>query len=226
MRKVFARAVMFIVLIGGLMFADPLASHAAGSAPDPQFDHIYYADTYPDLKAAFGYDRTALWNHYVIFGRKEGRKCYPGDPNGKAVAGASRPLNASEYAKTMLDQVNAYRASKGVEPLQLSQKCLDVANVRVVELSTYFSHTRPNRTSFGSTYEELGYTGAYVCENCAKLDDVEGGLADSIPVAMGVFAGSRRHNAAMLDATYNYVGFGFYQGPDGSVYVTQEFSND
>ena len=29
------------------------------------FDYETYADTYPDLKAAFGYDATALYNHYM-----------------------------------------------------------------------------------------------------------------------------------------------------------------
>lgn len=37
------------------------------------FDAKAYADTYPDLKAAFGYDKNALWNHYINYGKAEGR---------------------------------------------------------------------------------------------------------------------------------------------------------
>lgn len=37
------------------------------------FDYETYADTYPDLKAAFGYDATALYNHYMLYGKAEGR---------------------------------------------------------------------------------------------------------------------------------------------------------
>lgn len=37
------------------------------------FDYVTYSDTYPDLKAAFGYDATALYNHYLIYGKAEGR---------------------------------------------------------------------------------------------------------------------------------------------------------
>lgn len=37
------------------------------------FDSDYYADTYPDLKAAFGYDYDALLNHYKTYGIKEQR---------------------------------------------------------------------------------------------------------------------------------------------------------
>lgn len=37
------------------------------------FDHVSYADTYPDVKAAFGYNKNALYRHYVDHGRAEGR---------------------------------------------------------------------------------------------------------------------------------------------------------
>lgn len=37
------------------------------------FDERYYADRYPDLKAAFGYNREALWAHYITSGVREGR---------------------------------------------------------------------------------------------------------------------------------------------------------
>lgn len=35
------------------------------------FDSDYYANTYPDLKAAFGYDYNALLNHYLNLGNCE-----------------------------------------------------------------------------------------------------------------------------------------------------------
>ena len=37
------------------------------------FNHIAYADKYADLKAVFGYDKAALYNHYITYGMKEGR---------------------------------------------------------------------------------------------------------------------------------------------------------
>ena len=37
------------------------------------FDAAYYADSYADLKAAFGYDENALLTHYLTFGLNEGR---------------------------------------------------------------------------------------------------------------------------------------------------------
>ena len=37
------------------------------------FDANIYAKAYPDVAAAYGNDREALWNHYVTYGIKEGR---------------------------------------------------------------------------------------------------------------------------------------------------------
>lgn len=37
------------------------------------FDYRAYANIYPDLKAAYGYDARKLYAHYVNYGRAEGR---------------------------------------------------------------------------------------------------------------------------------------------------------
>lgn len=50
-----------------------------GSGQIPQtgsldtFDYIAYADSYADVKAAFGYDKKALYEHYITCGINEGR---------------------------------------------------------------------------------------------------------------------------------------------------------
>lgn len=38
-----------------------------------EFDYVAYADKYPDLKSVFGYDRDALYEHYITLGMNEGR---------------------------------------------------------------------------------------------------------------------------------------------------------
>lgn len=40
----------------------------------PVFDAEYYADRYGDLKAAYGYNRAALFTHFVVHGMREGRQ--------------------------------------------------------------------------------------------------------------------------------------------------------
>lgn len=54
-----------------LMLGSVLPVSAAESLET--FDYKAYADTYPDLKAVFGYDATALYNHYMLSGKAEGR---------------------------------------------------------------------------------------------------------------------------------------------------------
>ena len=51
---------------------------ARTTADGTVFDYVYYADRYPDLKATFGYNETALWNHYQAFGKREGRSGFGG----------------------------------------------------------------------------------------------------------------------------------------------------
>lgn len=45
--------------------------------PEYMFNARYYADLYPDLKKAFGYDENSLRNHYIKSGVKEGRQATP-----------------------------------------------------------------------------------------------------------------------------------------------------
>ncbi len=43
---------------------------------EANFDYTRYANEYPDLKATFGYDAKALYNHYITNGINEKRKAY------------------------------------------------------------------------------------------------------------------------------------------------------
>lgn len=54
-----------------MMFGTVMTVSAQESAAT--FDYKTYADTYPDLKAAFGYDAEILYKHYVLYGKAEGR---------------------------------------------------------------------------------------------------------------------------------------------------------
>ncbi|MBD5481039.1 MAG: hypothetical protein HDR15_00695 [Lachnospiraceae bacterium] len=54
------------------VFAERLRSNTGGGVKDV-FDASYYADSYADLKEAFGYDENALLQHYMTYGLNEGR---------------------------------------------------------------------------------------------------------------------------------------------------------
>ena len=64
-----------IILSSVMMFATPVAEDVNGLKDI--FNAEYYADSYADLKASFGYDEEALWNHFKKYGLKEGRCMSP-----------------------------------------------------------------------------------------------------------------------------------------------------
>lgn len=64
-----------LVLAGAMVVGSTLSVNAASI--EEVFDAEYYSSTYRDLKAAFGEDATALYDHYVNYGQKEGRTFVP-----------------------------------------------------------------------------------------------------------------------------------------------------
>ena len=47
----------------------------SNSAYQAVFDADYYRSAYPDVAAAFGNNKAALFNHFVNYGLREGRSC-------------------------------------------------------------------------------------------------------------------------------------------------------
>ena len=74
--NIFRLFLLLLVTIGLLSTLKFESKAAPLNMPDGTiFDPIYYADTYGDLKAAFGYNEKDLWAHYDKYGRAEGRAC-------------------------------------------------------------------------------------------------------------------------------------------------------
>ncbi|MBR1650799.1 MAG: hypothetical protein IJ691_06510 [Lachnospiraceae bacterium] len=63
--------------------AEEEAAKKEAEIPD-WFDATYYANNNPDVVAAVGNSKTALYDHYKNHGKSEGRAAYAGDPNAKA----------------------------------------------------------------------------------------------------------------------------------------------
>ncbi len=68
-----ARRVVIVAIVGAVVLGSISSARAAGMGIEDVFDEHYYADKYPDLKAAYGYDRKALLEHYRSIGLSEGR---------------------------------------------------------------------------------------------------------------------------------------------------------
>ena len=59
----------------------------------------YYADTYSDLKKAFGYDADALYNHYITYGKGEGRRISQYVKGDSFTGNANKTIYAGWYAQ-------------------------------------------------------------------------------------------------------------------------------
>lgn len=70
MRRVVGGALAAVMLVGSTVSVN------AADLKDV-FDAEYYAEQYPDLKAAFGNDEKALYQHFLKYGLKEGRVMNP-----------------------------------------------------------------------------------------------------------------------------------------------------
>ena len=59
----------------------------------------YYADTYSDLKNEFGYDADALYNHYITYGKGEGRRISQYVKGDSFTGNANKTIYAGWYAQ-------------------------------------------------------------------------------------------------------------------------------
>lgn len=124
-----------------LMLGSVLPVSAAESLET--FDYKAYADTYPDLKAAFGYDAAALYNHYVLIGKAEGRAA--------VFAGETQQTQAADSAVTneVLDPLPPLDPSK--MPDWFDERTLpeDMTNARLVaEYNALVPYMEANDLSF------------------------------------------------------------------------------
>lgn len=126
--------------------------------------------------------------------------------------------NAEQMAQEVIRLVNEERAKVGKTPLQYNAKLQQAAMVRAQEISTYYSHHRPDGRSSDTAIAEAG-VGCPDGENIAR-----GSLTPER--VMYVWMNSAGHKAAILSPTATHIGVGFYKSAKGGYYWVQEFSSD
>lgn len=105
------------------------------------FDYRAYANIYPDLKAAYGYDAGKLYAHYVNFGKAEGRV-------GTFISGDNPKTNAPIYGvppipkgatlpATLLDPLPPKDSAGQVKWSQETTNCTNWSNAKLV--AEYYS---------------------------------------------------------------------------------------
>lgn len=78
-RKYWTKKVLPVMMCAALLMTNPVSAEAATAAErnayQAVFDADYYRSAYPDVAAAFGNNKAALFNHFVNYGLREGRSC-------------------------------------------------------------------------------------------------------------------------------------------------------
>lgn len=123
----------------------------------------------------------------------------------------------------MMELVNNARKEAGLGELWYSARLHDVCNKRVVELTSYYSHTRPNGTKFSTAFSELGITFNICGENIAYGRN----MFKTPEEVFEAWMNSQSHRENILYPDYECAAFGLSVikvGADTYYYWTQEFA--
>ncbi len=140
-------------------------------------------------------------------------RVYPTEP--KETEPFENLTYSEKYAKEVLDLINEERAKVGAAPLAADDTLNEVAKIRAKEISTYFSHTRPDGSSCFSAIEGLNIKWKALGENIA------GGFDEPTRV-MNAWMHSEGHRANILNDTFEIVGIACYNY-NGNYYWVQYF---
>ena len=122
----------------------------------------------------------------------------------------------NDFVSQLAQLVNVERAKAGLSPVTLDTTLSKAAQVRAKETVSYFSHTRPNGSTFSSAITEQGISFRGAGENIA--------YGQKTPQeVMNGWMNSAGHRANILNANFTKIGVGYYQ--QNSVnYWTQLFT--
>ena len=111
---------------------------------------------------------------------------------------------------TLLQEVNAHRAARGLQPLSLNANLNTAAGIRAAEITSFFSHTRPD----GTPWYTVDYYRAYG-ETLAMGYDRSAGGAQGI---VSLWMNSPAHASLLLEGGFRSIGFSVCRGGDGNWY--------
>lgn len=150
------------ILCSLFLFARMDIQAAPKTMPDGTvFDADYYASTYPDVAEAVGNDETALYDHYVNFGKAEGRK-----PT--AVDSTASTENTIKTSKTSTKIKQTEKATKdAVTDQSTDVMCWKSATGDKYHSKNNCGKMNPNKAK-QITVEEAENLGLAPCKKCWK----------------------------------------------------------
>lgn len=141
------------------------------------------------------------------------------DKPGSGVPGIQEPeenQNPSDWEVQVVELVNTERAKAGLSALKLNRNAAGAAQVRAREISSVFSHTRPDGNGFQTALDDAGVSYRSYGENIAYGQK-------SPQAVMNQWMNSAGHRANILNPNFTEIGVGHYKTAAGVDYWTQLF---
>lgn len=118
---------------------------------------------------------------------------------------AAGEVQVTDMAWEVLDIVNQERAANGLQSLTMDKGFMEAAQVRAVELTILFSHTRPDGSSCFTAMPSENQT--------ARGENIAAGQRSAESV-MNAWMNSEGHRANILNGSYNTIGIACVYAPD------------
>lgn len=125
----------------------------------------------------------------------------------------------SAEAEAVLKLVNEERSKAGLNPLKMSEELRSIANLKARDMAdkNYFDHTSP---TYGSPFQMLQDFGVHYS---AAGENIAAGQQTPEQV-MNSWMNSSGHRANILNANFDTLGVGVYNGGKYGIYWTQLFT--
>lgn len=136
--------------------------------------------------------------------------------------GGGELYEGDDFYMRLLTLVNDARKANGLNELWYSARIHEVCEIRAVELSSYYSHNRPDGTKFATVYKDLGIGYVTVGENIAYGRNT----FETPEEVFMAWMQSESHRDNILYPDYECCAFGLSVlkvGKDTYYYWTQEF---
>jgi uncharacterized protein YkwD len=131
-------------------------------------------------------------------------------------ANTSSAPPADSYQRALYNALNYNRIIGGLPPLTWSPKLANTAGTWAYQMSSANSLYHQNLSALISSPTYAGYR--------TMGENILVGPGSMSPNQVeGTFIASAPHRANILSGAFNIVGIGYYRGPDGRLWVVQDF---
>ena len=184
---------------------------ASSTAPeDTEPEPIPPSDPVPQSSPSSpgqGFDLKNLYPSFV-FDEAYRNDGTPDDNDDDDTEPVSEGVSCEEKALEVIRLTNEERVNQGLEPLEMDSDLMVLAQIRAEEVSTKYSHERPDGTRVVKEYPGTG-------ENVGAKASAEKQVAS--------WMSSEGHRANILKEKYHSIGVGCYQTAGGKHYWVQIF---